>query len=130
MKLRRQAGAIPFRIKNKKVRYLLVTTNQGSWIFPKGGIEQGDSERETASKECMEEAGVIGKVGKRIGSYTKKKSPAEVTLYLLNYKKATKWQERHRRRRRWCSYKVARALLTDSQRRLLDKAQQELAQYT
>jgi 8-oxo-dGTP pyrophosphatase MutT (NUDIX family) len=123
---RQQAGAIPFRIENKKVRYLLVTSTSGSWIFPKGSVERGDTARQTASKECREEAGVIGTVGKRIGSYRRRKDPSEITLFLLSFRKSTKWQEKHRRKRRWCSYKAARALLRRSQRRLLDKAQKEL----
>lgn len=122
---RKLAGAIPFRLKNNKVRFLLVTSTSGSWIFPKGGIEPGDTEQETAKKECQEEAGIVGKVIKRIGRYKKTQS-SSVTFFLLNYRRPTKWVERKRRKRRWCSYKKARALLSAAQRPLLDKARLEV----
>ncbi|MDF1665012.1 MAG: NUDIX domain-containing protein [Planctomycetota bacterium] len=122
---RQLAGAIPFRLKNNKVRFLLVTSTSGSWIFPKGGIEPGDTEQETAKKECQEEAGIVGKVIKRIGIYKKTES-SSITFFLLNYRRPTKWVERKRRKRRWCSYKKARNLLPAKQRRLLDKARLEV----
>ena len=39
-------------------RYLLVRSNEGFWGFPKGHVEAGETERETAAREIREETGL------------------------------------------------------------------------
>ncbi len=55
------AGAILFRIKNKKREYLLVKHRKrfgGHWNFPKGQHEMKESFEETAQREIKEETGL------------------------------------------------------------------------
>jgi len=42
----------------KENRYILIKHKKGHWDFPKGKMEPGESEHETASREVLEETGV------------------------------------------------------------------------
>lgn len=50
------AGAIVFRMHNKKPKYLLLHYGAGHWDFVKGHIEGGETEEETLLREAKEEA--------------------------------------------------------------------------
>ncbi|MAK81656.1 NUDIX domain-containing protein, partial [Phenylobacterium sp.] len=59
----RQAGAVPYRVTDKGVSVLLVTSRRtGRWVFPKGGLMNGRTPWESAAQEALEEAGVEGEV--------------------------------------------------------------------
>jgi len=62
-KPRKQSGVIPYRKNSKgEIEILLIrTTHAGKWGLPKGGIEKGMTAVDSALKEAMEEAGVLGK---------------------------------------------------------------------
>lgn len=51
-------GAVMFTKKDAKRKYLLITNNSGHIGFPKGHVEFGESEHETAIREVMEETGL------------------------------------------------------------------------
>lgn len=52
-------GAVVSRIINGKRRYLLIKNRRSSnWGFPKGHIERGETEVETAKREVLEETGI------------------------------------------------------------------------
>lgn len=52
-------GAIVFRKKDTEIQFLLVYSNRNKiWGFPKGHIEPGEKELETALREIREEAGL------------------------------------------------------------------------
>lgn len=54
----KSAGVIIFRKFNEEVKYLLLHYESGHWEFAKGHVEEGESERETASREAKEETGL------------------------------------------------------------------------
>jgi bis(5'-nucleosidyl)-tetraphosphatase len=60
----RSAGVIPFRREGDQgVLYLVlhsatVRNPRAKWEFPKGGVEQGESTRQTAAREFQEETGL------------------------------------------------------------------------
>lgn len=55
----RSCGAVIFRIINSQKRFLLIKNHRSSnWGFPKGHIERGETEEETACREVLEEAGI------------------------------------------------------------------------
>ncbi|MCH5191620.1 MAG: NUDIX domain-containing protein [Oscillospiraceae bacterium] len=52
-------GAVVYRIINNEVRFLLIKNKRSLiWGFPKGHMERGERERETAYREVLEEAGI------------------------------------------------------------------------
>jgi 8-oxo-dGTP pyrophosphatase MutT (NUDIX family) len=59
-----QGGGIVFRRDGDAVSILLVRAKRDPtvWVLPKGHIEPGESEAETALRETQEEAGVTGEL--------------------------------------------------------------------
>jgi bis(5'-nucleosidyl)-tetraphosphatase len=53
----RSAGAVVYRDTPKGRVYLLLQ-NAGRWDFPKGGVEEGESELQTVLREVEEETGL------------------------------------------------------------------------
>ncbi|MBO2517977.1 MAG: hypothetical protein CW338_12035 [Clostridiales bacterium] len=58
MKYERSAGAVVFTRQEKGVRYIIVREKSGFHSFPKGHIEAGETEMETAVREIREETGL------------------------------------------------------------------------
>jgi len=54
----KSAGAVIFRQEGQKVKYLLLHYESGHWDFPRGHIERGETEEETALREIREETGI------------------------------------------------------------------------
>lgn len=54
----KSAGAIIFRKEDNKIYYLLLHYHSGHWEFPKGHIEEGESNEETVKREIAEETGI------------------------------------------------------------------------
>ncbi len=52
-------GAIVYRIIHGEIRFLLIKNKRSAnWGFPKGHIERGETEKDTAYREVLEEAGI------------------------------------------------------------------------
>ena len=67
-----QYAALPYRTKNKSQLEVMLVTSRGTrrWIIPKGWPKRGKPPHDAAAEEAFEEAGVVGKIGKRsIGSF-------------------------------------------------------------
>lgn len=116
MKIRKQSGCVVFR-KNKKIsaiEILLVQKVEGEgWGFPKGGVQKDMTESESAVKETFEEAGVKGKLGKRLGEYIYRKDGKDQIVYLYPMrvnKEFEEWPEMKIRRRKWVSVDEAKIL--------------------
>lgn len=65
MKYEKSCGAIV--IEDGKV--LLVKHNAGHWDFPKGHVEEGETEFETAIREVKEETNIDIKLKRKIDIY-------------------------------------------------------------
>jgi 8-oxo-dGTP pyrophosphatase MutT (NUDIX family) len=101
-----QAAAVPFRIRGRVLEVALITTSRGGrWSIPKGNIERGEGARESALREALEEAGLVGDlVGPRLGSfrYEKRGRAFSVAVYLLRVtRELPRWSEDDQRRRKW-----------------------------
>lgn len=57
-RLERSCGAVVYHSGGEKPEYLLVRSRNGVWGFPKGHMEAGETERETALREILEETSV------------------------------------------------------------------------
>ena len=59
MKTEKSCGAVVFRRKDYKDQVLLIKhVNGGHWAFPKGHVENNETEEETALREIKEETGM------------------------------------------------------------------------
>jgi ADP-ribose pyrophosphatase YjhB (NUDIX family) len=101
--VRQQSGVIPYLVDRGIVKIMIITSRTGRWIFPKGNRIRGLTERESAAREALEEAGVRGTVGARsVGVYHYVKSGVahDVVLYPLRIKKILSvWEESSQRAR-------------------------------
>ncbi len=60
--MRQQVAAVCYRTGTQGIEFLLVQTRSGRWIFPKGGVEAGLTQAQSAALEAFEEAGVHGRI--------------------------------------------------------------------
>ena len=109
-----QYAALPFRRgAHSRTQVMLVTSREnGRWIIPKGWPKKRKAPYASAAREALEEAGVIGQVGRDpIGSYSYKKRlksgavvACEVQVFPLEVKNQQKtWPEKGERELRWFS---------------------------
>ena len=54
----KSCGAVIYRIQNQKLQVLVIHQVQGHWCFPKGHVETGETEEQTAAREIKEETGL------------------------------------------------------------------------
>ena len=54
----KSCGAVVYCQKYNDIKYLLVCEHGGYWVFPKGHMEEGETEFETALREVKEETGL------------------------------------------------------------------------
>lgn len=55
---RKSCGVIPFRRSGADREYLILLQTNGCWSFPKGHMEAGETENQTALRELLEETGL------------------------------------------------------------------------
>lgn len=91
MKKEKSCGAILYSLrKNEPVFLLIKHKNGGHWDFPKGHVEEDESEEETAQREVYEETGINVKILKNfretINYCPKKDVEKEVVFFLAKAK--------------------------------------------
>lgn len=117
--VRTQFAALCWRIKNRKVQILLITSRRTRrWIIPKGWPMGGITPGEAAAQEAWEEAGVKGDIDQRplgLFSYIKEIEdkddlPCVAMVYGVRVKSLAKdYPEADQRKRQWMSRKKAAA---------------------
>ena len=121
----RQASVVPFRRRNQRVEFCLITTRKGNWIFPKGIIDPGETLEQSAAKEALEEAGILGQITLPLGQYEYFKWGTTITVTALLmevYQVEDSWEEDWRQRR-WVTVEEARKLVVrDELKELLETA--------
>lgn len=58
MNYEKSCGAVVFTKIDNSIKYLLIQNLTGIYGFPKGHVEEGESETETAIREVLEEVGI------------------------------------------------------------------------
>jgi len=58
MEKEKSCGAVIVKEDAERLYALVIRQNQGHWCFPKGHVEKGETEKETASREIEEETGL------------------------------------------------------------------------
>jgi 8-oxo-dGTP pyrophosphatase MutT (NUDIX family)/predicted GNAT family acetyltransferase len=127
---RKSCGAVVYRRGVQGVRYLLVQHTDGKhWGFPKGHMDPGESEAQTAQREVQEETGLAVRFRpgfyERIHYLTPKSRRKEVVCFLARAgvgRRVTAPPDEIQDFR-WLSFEEARRTLTfENTRILLDKA--------
>ena len=89
--MEKSCGAVVVRRRQGKVYTLMIRQNQGHWCFPKGHVESGETEEQTALREIWEETGLHPVIlpGFRDGeTYEVRKKPGtmkDVVYFIAEY---------------------------------------------
>lgn len=124
---RLKAGCVPVRRRvvgpfiHWEVLLVESISKKKSWLFPKGSVDAGERVIDAATRETLEEGGVVGEVGPKLGSWMLSKQGLiklqAMWLLLVHTEHAADcqvWLEADCRRRVWCSFSNARKLLRQS----------------
>lgn len=123
--LRRSCGVIPYKITESGPEILLVLQSNGCWSFPKGHMERGETETQTAIREAQEEIGLepVLEPGFRevIGYHTRVGTYKQVVLFLGRVSGEPRADNREIRSFRWETPQGARQYLQKEQHPVLDR---------
>ncbi|WP_158971685.1 NUDIX hydrolase [Chachezhania sediminis] len=100
----KQYGVLPYVKRGSRPQLVLITSRtSGAWIFPKGKRIPGKGRRGSALQEAFEEAGLVGRLDKRIAFrrvILRSGGKIDLTLYVLRVDKVLKrWPEQKQRDR-------------------------------
>ena len=118
-----QVAAFCYRPKNASIEILLIKTNSGRWIFPKGGVENGEEAWQAAQREAFEEAGVTGTIAhEALTTFLHHKQGPKrtgvelrVAVFPLLVKNAQRPQEKKRKPTWFSPQEAEKALMEDRQ---------------
>ncbi|MDG6929127.1 MAG: NUDIX domain-containing protein [Nitrososphaerota archaeon] len=125
-------GVIFYRAGSNGPRYLLMVNRKGYWEFPKGHIDEGETDEQAALREVKEETGLgdlkilPGFKAKIRYTYRKwgQEKPKEVLFFLMETKPATVQVSDEHQGFLWLGYEDAiRKISYDNARRVLEEAQ-------
>lgn len=106
-----QSAVVPVRRQGEGWEVLLITSRRGKrWIVPKGVIEPDLSPADSAAKEALEEAGVLGEVlPERLGifEYEKWGGTCDVQVFVMRVTEEQEVWPEDFRRREWVTLEEA-----------------------
>lgn len=106
-KPKQKAGVVVYRKnENGQTEYLIITSRKfpGTWVFPAGTVEEGETLQQAAARECAEESGYIVLVGEEIKTIEIEQNNkiSHFTFYLATVTGETDDYEKDRKRK-WVS---------------------------
>ena len=129
MDYEKSCGALVFRKFHGNVELLLIRhMNGGYWSFPKGHVEQGETEEETAIREVKEEPNIdimLDTSFREMVTYSPKKDTMKDVVYFLARAKNFDPfpQEGEISEVKWAEINLAQSILTyDNDKQLVSKA--------
>lgn len=128
MKKEISSGAVVYEIFDDSVKFLIVKHKLGHFSFPKGHIEDRESEIDAAVREVSEETGILINIDlnfKRVNTYCPSKNIVKDVIYFVGNKVSgyIKAQETEISNVFWFDYTQARDILTyESDKKILDDA--------
>ena len=129
MYFEKSCGAVVYRKFHGNIEILLIKhVNSGHWSFPKGHMESGESEIETALREIKEETGIdvlIDSTFRETVNYSPKKETQKVVVYFLGRARTFELvpQEEEIAQIRWVDVGHASSVLTyENDRQIVNRA--------
>lgn len=129
----KSCGAIVYRKFHGNTEILLIKhVNSGHWSFPKGHVEKGETEVETALREIKEETGIdviIDPTFRETVSYFPKKDIQKVVVYFIGKAKNHDYvpQEEEISEIKWVEIGRAGSVLTyENDRSIVSKAKNSI----
>jgi len=103
--VRKSCGVVPFRTVNGEREFLILLQSNDCWSFPKGHMDAGEREEETAIRELREETGLrtelIPNARVELGYEVRPLVRKEVVLFLGQVEGEPILQEREIQAHRW-----------------------------
>ncbi len=128
----KSCGAVVYTVDGGEIKYLLVQMLGGHYSFPKGHVESGESESETALREIKEETDLdvlLDTAFRQSVVYSPYVGCEKEVVYFAAYAKSreTVCQQTEIRRALWLSYDDAIERVTfDNDRKILELANEYL----
>ena len=129
MSYEKSCGAIIFRKYHGNTELLLIKhTSAGHWSFPKGHVEAGETEEQTAKREIMEETSIdvdICPGFREVVTYSPRRDVQKDVIYFLARAKNFDYvpQESEIAQIKWVEINLAHSFLTyDNDKQLVNKA--------
>lgn len=129
MSYEKSCGAVVFRKYHGNIELLLIKhVVGGHWSFPKGHVEPGETEEQTALREIKEETGIdveLNTFFREVVSYSPKRDTTKDVIYFLGKAKTFQYtpQEEEIAQIKWVEINLAHSFLTyDNDKQLVNKA--------
>ena len=129
MTYEKSCGAIVVRRNAENIEILLIrSAKNGHWSFPKGHVEAGETEEQTAKREIMEETSVdvdICPGFREVVTYSPRRDVQKDVIYFLARAKNFDYvpQESEIAQIKWVEINLAHSFLTyDNDKQLVNRA--------
>ena len=136
MEYEKSCGAVVFRKYHGNTELLLIKhTIGGHWSFPKGHVEPGETEEETALREIKEETSIdveLDTTFREVVSYSPKRDVMKNVIYFLGKAKNFDYvpQETEIAQIKWVEINLAHSFLTyDNDKQLVNKAKPRIKDF-
>ena len=129
----KSCGAVVYKLENGRRLYLVERTPSGKTVLPKGHVEAGETEAETARREIWEETHLVVSLDtsfREIAKYSPKPESEKTVVFFLAQPVScdARPQPEEVDRLEWLPYEEAEAQITyPSVRKVLRKAEAVLA---